>query len=410
MHVLAAIATTAEGYVFPNDLQVHWSLMIVLYPYITGILAGAFIVSSMYHVFRIQTLKPLAGFSLLFAFAFLTCATVPLLIHLGQPGRAMSMFLTPNPTSAMAGFGYFYAAYGMLLILEIFFIYRPVLVARHQAARGIRRTFYLVLSMASDNLSPEALELDRRIIRFLSVIGIPMACALHGYVGFIFGGVKANPLWATPLMPVIFILSACVSGLAGIILAYVFLMKISRRPIDPGCMRTSVKFLGGFFILNFSFEMLEVFTHGYMATSHWETLHSLLWGPLYTSYWVWQVMVLSGVPLVLLGVLQLFKKRYALVNVLAPVTAAMVLLQVLFMRWNVVIGGQLMSKSGRGSVFYQPGWLEKEGILLAMVIMVIPILVLYLLGKVFPFWQDDHAPFTGDPVAWEAMPPESNKS
>jgi predicted membrane protein len=387
MHALAGMAATASGYVFPNDLQVHWTLMIVLYPYITGIVAGAFIVSSMYHVFRIQTLKPLAGFSLLFALAFLTCATAPLLVHLGQPGRAMSMFLTPNPTSAMAGFGYFYAAYGMLLVVEIFFIYRPVLVARHQASRGIKRIFYQVLSMASDNLSEDALELDRKIIKFLAVVGIPMACALHGYVGFIFGGVKANPLWATPLMPVIFLLSAIVSGLAGIILAYVFLMKISGREIDPGCMRTSVKFLGGFFILNFTFEMLEVFTHGYMATSHWQTLHSLLWGPLYGSYWIWQVGVLSGIPLILLGVLQLVKKRYALVNILAPVTAALVLLQVLFMRWNVVIGGQLMSKSGRGSVFFQPEWLEKEGILLAVVILVFPIFVLYLLGKVFPFWH-----------------------
>jgi predicted membrane protein len=381
--------------------------MIVLYPLITGIVAGAFIVSSMYHVFRIQNLKPLAGFSLLFAFAFLTCAAVPLLVHLGQPGRAMSMFLTPNPTSAMAGFGYFYVAYGLLLILEIFFIYRPVLVARHQASSGFKRIFYLVLSMASDNLSEEALALDRKIIKFLAVIGIPMAVALHGYVGFIFGGLKANPLWATPLMPVIFLLSACVSGLAGIILAYVILMKISGREIDPGCMRSSVKFLGGFFILNFSFEMLEVFSHGYMADSHWPMLHSLLWGPLYNSYWIWQVMVLSIIPLILLGVLQLVKKRYALVNVLAPIFAAMVLLQVLFMRWNVVIGGQLMSKSGRGSVFYQPGWLEKDGILLAIVILVFPIFVLYLLGKIFPFWQDDHSPIVGDPVSWDAKQLES---
>lgn len=391
--MLADMATTAAGYVFPNDLQVHWSLMIVLYPFITGIVAGAFIVSSMYHVFKIQTLKPLAGFSLLFALAFLTCATVPLLVHLGQPGRAMSMFFTPNPTSAMAGFGYFYVAYGLLLVLEIFFIYRPTLVARYQSSHGIKRVFYLVLSMASDNLSDEALEMDRKIVKFLAVIGVPMACALHGYVGFIFGGVKANPLWATPLMPVIFLLSACVSGIAAIILAYIFEMRIAGREIDQGLLRTALKFLGGFFILNFSFEMLEVFSHGYMATSHWETLHSLLWGPLYNSYWIGQVMILSVIPLVLLGILYLAKGKYTLVKILAPVAAAMVLLQVLFMRWNVVIGGQLMSKSGRGSVFFQPGWLDKEGILLSLVILVFPIAVLYLLGKIFPFWrQDEKAP------------------
>lgn len=80
------------------------------------------------------------------------------------------------------------------------------------------------------------------------------------YVGFIFGGVKANPLWATTLMPVIFLLSACVSGIAGIILVYVLIMKLKGRPVDMDCIRTSLKILWGFFILDFVFEMLEVFS------------------------------------------------------------------------------------------------------------------------------------------------------
>lgn len=401
MHVLAAASATAAGYVFPNDLHVHWSLMIVLYPYITGIVAGAFIISSLYHVFHIQTLKPLARLSLLFAFAFLACATPPLLVHLGQPGRAVSMFLTPNPTSAMAGFGYFYAAYGILLVLEIFFIYRPILVARHQASRGFRRKFYMVLSMASDNLSREALELDRRIVVVLAGLGIPMACVLHGYVGFIFGGIKANPLWATPLMPVIFLLSACVSGIAAVILTYFILMRIAGRQIDMNCVRTSMKYLWGFFILDFTFEMLDVFSLGYLANSHWHAMYGLLWGPLYDSYWIWQVSIFSVIPLCLMGYLNLARPSNNVVKILAPVCAAMLMLQVLLMRWNVVIGGQLMSKSGRGSVFFQPGWLEREGILLSIVVMVFPVIVLFLLGKIFPFWQEDELSATRGSVSGE---------
>ena len=116
------------NYVFPNDFHVHWSLMIVLYPYITGIVAGAFIVSSLYHVFGIKQLKPISRFSLIFALAFLACATWPLLLHLGHPERSFNMLLTPNPTSAMAGFGYIYSAYFVLLLHEILFIYRPTMV------------------------------------------------------------------------------------------------------------------------------------------------------------------------------------------------------------------------------------------------------------------------------------------
>ena len=63
---------------------------------------------------------------------------------------------------------------------------------------------------------------------FLAGIGIPVACFLHGYAGFIFGSVKANALWMTPLMPVIFICSAVVSGIALCILTYIVTMEMRK--------------------------------------------------------------------------------------------------------------------------------------------------------------------------------------
>ncbi len=384
-----AVATALTNYVFPNDLHVLWSLMIVLYPYITGIVAGAFIVSSLFHVFHIESLKPVSRYALVFALAFLAFATAPLLNHLGHPERAMNMMLTPSPTSAMAGFGYIYSAYAVVLILEILFIYRPTLVALKKRAKGGMRLLYGILTMGSDNLSPEALGVDHKITAFLAAIGIPMACTLHGYVGFIFGGVKANPMWATPLMPVIFLLSASVSGIAGIILSYVVIRTYTGKSIDMDCVRTLIKFLWGCFILDFVFEMLEVFSHAYMATHHWEALRDLYLGPLYWSYVVAQVGVFSLIPFVALGILSLVKLSDKIVMKWGAVLSAMILVQVLLMRWNVVIGGQLMSKSERGHAVFHPGFFTKEGIIVSIVIMVLPVVFLWLLSKVFPFWLDD---------------------
>lgn len=374
-------------YVFPNDLHVHWTLMIVLYPYITGIVAGAFIVSSLYHVFGVKELKPISRFSLLFALAFLACATLPLLNHLGHPERALSMLITPSPSSAMAGFGYIYSAYFLLLILEILFIYRPVMIELKKNSGLFKRFLYTILTFGSDNVSEKAMALDHKVISFLAGLGIPMACVLHGYVGFIFGGVKANPLWATPLMPVIFLLSACVSGIAGIIVAYYVIMWYRREPVDMDCIRKCMQYLWGFFILDFVFEMLEVFSHGYMASHHWHTLESLLWGPLYNSYWIGQVFIFSIIPFFIMTWLNLFNLRDSIVKVVAPLVSTMILVQVLLMRWNVVIGGQLMSKSERGSVYYHPEWFEKEGILAAIIVMLLPIVCLWVIGRVLPFWQ-----------------------
>jgi Ni/Fe-hydrogenase subunit HybB-like protein len=382
-------AAAAANFIFPNDLHVHWSLMIVLYPYITGLVAGAFIVSSLYHVFHIKALKPVARFSLLFALAFLICATWPLLNHLGRPERALSMMLTPNPTSAMAGFGYIYSAYFIVLLLEIIFIFRPVVVGLGQKATGFMKTLYGVLAIGSDNVSEKALKLDHKIIAFLAAIGIPMACFLHGYVGFIFGGIKANPLWATPLMPLIFLLSACVSGIAGIIVTYILIMKVSGKEIDVECVQTLIKFLWGFFILDFTFEMLELFSHFYMATHHWHTLEALYSGPLFNTFWVAQVGIFSVIPFVLLMFMSLIRFKDSILLFFAPIVSLMILMQVLLMRWNVVVGGQLMSKSERGATTFHPMWLEKEGILPAIIIMIAPVVILWIIGKILPFWMDD---------------------
>ncbi len=381
--------SSLTNYVFPNDLHVHWSLMIVLYPYITGIVAGAFIVSSLYHVFGIKALRPISRYSLIFALAFLACATWPLLLHLGHPERSFSMFLTPNPQSAMAGFGFIYTAYLILLVHEILFIYRPTMVCLWQATTGLKSKFYAFLAFFNDNLSRESLALDNKIISFLAGLGIPMACVLHGYVGFIFGGVKANPLWATPLMPVIFLLSACVSGIAGIVFTYVLIMKFTGKPVDMDCIRTSLKFLWGFFILDFVFEMLEVFSHAYMATHHWHVLENLYWGPLYTTFWVLQVRIFSVIPFILLGILCLFKLKDRIVLFFAPIVSLMILIQVLLMRWNVVIGGQLMSNSTRGQVSFVPHWTGREGIIAALIVMTAPWVILFVLSRIFPLWLED---------------------
>ena len=71
--------------------------------------------------------------------------------------------------------------------------------------------------------------MDERVGYIITVIGIPSAFLLHGYVGFIFGSVKANPWWSSPMMPVVFIFSAMVSGIAAVMLFYMF-ADLDARP------------------------------------------------------------------------------------------------------------------------------------------------------------------------------------
>jgi len=192
-------------------------------------------------------------------------------------------------------------------------------------------------------------------------------------------------------MPLIFLLSACVSGIAGIIFFYILIKKVTGQEIDTDCIRTAIKYLWGFFVLDFVFEMLEIFTHFYMNTHHWHVLENLLWGPLYNTYWLYQVKIFSVIPFILLGVLSLIKFKDRVILFFAPIVSLMILIQVLLMRWNVVVGGQLMSHSTRGQVTFVPEWLGKEGIIVAICIMVAPIVILFILSKIFPLWINKEA-------------------
>lgn len=383
-------AMLVSNYVFPNDLHVHWSMMIVLYPYITGLVDGAFIIAALYYLFEVKSLKPVARFSLLFALAFLCVATLPLLLHLGRPERNFNMLLTPSPSSAMAGFGYIYAVSMGVLVFIVLFVFRKDMVERGNESKGMSKLFYRTLTFGSDDISEDAQRLDQKIIRFLVGIGIPVAVVLHGYVGFIFGGVKANPTWSTPLMPVIFLFSACVSGISAIILAYILIRKIKGRSLDHDCVKTCVKTLTLFFIMAFAFEMLEVFSHSYLKSGYHHMVEGLLNGPLADSFWLWQVKICSVLPLCVLGIMGLIKFKKSFYNFAAAFVSAILLLQVLLMRWNVVIGGQLMSKSARGYTSFHPEWFDKEGILAVIIVMALPFIILFVLGKIFPFWISDN--------------------
>ena len=382
------------NYVFPNDAHAHWTLMIVIYPYITGVVAGAFIVSALAHVFKVKSLQPIAKFALIFAFSWLLFVTAPLLNHLGHPERALNLLFTPNVVgpSMMAGFGYIYMTYSILLIFEILFVYRYELTMLKQNATGLKKTIYEILTLGTNDVSPRGRGIDHKVAFVLASIGIPLACSLHGYVGFIFGAVKTVEWWFTPLMPIIFLLSASVSGIAGMILFYIGIKKLTGKvhEVQTDTIKTLIKLLWTFFILDFLFEMLELAVHAYGGTEGWYHIKAALDGPLHWSYWTMQVKLLSVVPFFILMYLSLVKVSRKVLLIVSPIVSFMLLAQVLFMRWNVVIGGQLMAKSERGFGSYHPHFFEKEGILVTIIMLVAPVVALWVLSKIFPLWESKY--------------------
>ena len=375
------------NYVFPNELHVTWTVMIVLYPYITGLVAGSFIVSSLYHVFGREELKPISRFSLASAFVFLLFATLPLLMHLGHAERAFNIMLTPHFTSAMAGFGYIYTTYLILVALEIWFVMRSDLIKRAQE-RGFMPLICRAIVLFNYKDTPETREADHRVTKFLAGLGIPLACMLHGYVGFLFGSIKANPWWATPLMFVIFIFSAIVSGISVLIFHYFIVSKINGWKIDGPCIRSLARYLWAFMMVAVALEGMELLSIVYEQTEATDVLELLIRTKLFWSYVVLQFFICSVIPFFMLAVAVLFRLSDRVAYTLIWLSSCMLLAQVLLMRWNVVIGGQLISKSMRGFTDYMPGVWEKEGLITAAVIFTLPFGILYVFHRLVSLFPD----------------------
>ncbi len=375
-----------SGFAYPNELETQWSLLIVLYPYITGLVAGAFMVSALYHVFGIAKFRPIARFSLVTALAFLLVAPLPLLLHLGRPERALEMFLRPNPTSAMSGFGFIWSFYLLLVIAEVWLVFRRDIVAYALASHGPKKLLYSVLALGVFDVSEHTLHTDEKVAKVLAFVGIPSASLLHGYVGFIFGAVKANPWWSTPLMPLIFLLSAIVSGMALLLVLYVVVSKLRRTPIDKECVSTLVKWLTGFLVIDITLESLEVLFMLYESEESWEMISQLITYKLRYTFLGLQLGLGSLVPLLLLGSsgLSWLKERWS--TSIAFLAATLILVGVFAMRWNVVIGGQSFSKSLRGFLTYDPPLLGREGILMAGGILVLPLVIFAVLVYFIPPW------------------------
>ncbi|MEJ2688729.1 MAG: polysulfide reductase NrfD [Deltaproteobacteria bacterium] len=410
--------TVKEFFTYPNEF-IYWSIQIVLYPYMTGLVAGAFVLSSLYHVFGQKDLKELARFSLVFSLALLPVATMPLLMHLQHPLRAMEPLFTPHFTSAISAFGIVFLTYGLIVLSEIWFVYREYFVQQAAALRGqkgvgniVKRILYNIFTLGAYDIGEVALAKDKKAVKVLAACGIPVACFLHGYAGFIFGSVKANALWMSPLMPVIFIMSAIVSGIALCMVTYIAIMewKVFQSILARGRGDSSVqlikgaqidvihkasKYLIGFMIAAISLELLDLIFRGYTAMKSWDILRSVMYGKDFFDIFILQYCIGNLLPFIMLIWPGLTLRRTTIASLL-------VLFGVFMMRWNVVIGGQAFSFTFAGYMHYHmPMWPHnwetfKEGLFGALTVGVTPFVIFWLISKVVPS------------ISYEKVPQQSN--
>lgn len=289
----------ANGHLNANyGSVVTWGLWVAAYIYFIGLSAGSFLISSLVYVFNMKRFERIGRLAVFTAVVTLFLALLAIWADIGHMLRAWHVLVYANFKSPMAWMIWLYSAYFVLLVAELWFLLRRDLVAG-SGAPGPKGAIYRLLSLGSRDESEASAERDRRVVRVLATIGVPVAIMFHGGVGALFGVVAARPHWHSGMFPILFLLSALVSGGA--------LLTVIAAIFQDGwrANRDTVLALGqmvlGLLLLDVLFQISELLVAFYGGIpGHTQGFRLAIGGPFWWVFWWWQLVLGTAIPLLLL--------------------------------------------------------------------------------------------------------------
>lgn len=277
---------------------VPWGLWVAEYIYFIGLSAGAFLLSTLVYVFNIRRLEKIGKLALLTALITLFAAMFAISLDLGHPERVLKIMFQTNFRSIMGWMLWFYTAYFILLLVEFWVAIRADL-----AAQGKQNALAHFLTFGRTDTSEAAVAADRRTLRILGSLGVPLAIAFHGGVGALFGVIGARPFWNSGLTPIIFLVGALASG--GALLTFLTAFFGPDQGSDEH--RELVLFLGKIVLGLLAFDLLlewAEYSIIYYASipAHMDALRLVLFGPYWWVFWLVHLGLGVIVPIFLLTV------------------------------------------------------------------------------------------------------------
>lgn len=310
---------------------VTWGLWVATYIYFIGLSAGAFLISSLVYVFNVRRFERVGRLAVLTALITLFLALLSIVFDLGHMERSWHVMAYPNFKSPMAWMIWLYSAYSLILLGEFWFLLRRDLVLEGSRP-GLRGRLYRVLALGSRDTSKAGAQRDRKIVRALATVGVPLAVMFHGGVGALFGVVSARPHWHSGLFPILFLLSALVSG--GSLLAVAGFIFQKGWKDNSDTVVALGRLVLGLLLLDVLFqtsEFLVAFRGG--IPGHIAGLKLVISGPYWIVFWGWQVVVGTLIPILLLALPTREKPVYV------AIAGALIAAGFFGLRLNIVIPG-----------------------------------------------------------------------
>lgn len=335
LRVTGGMATTNMSSVTP------WGAWVAFYIYFVGLSAGAFLVSTLSNVFGMAGMEKIDRDALLAAIIAMVVALLFVWTDLGRMDRLFNVFAFRQLTSPLSWEVHAYVAYILVLSLELYFAMRADLVRVAEMGAGIRSKLAGLLTLGRTSLSEAALETDETWLRRFGIVGIPLAIFfVHGGTGVLFAVAKARPYWNSGLFPIIFVISAVVSGTALVMAIYVLRRRFfDGLTVDRDLLDRLGQILLVFILTDAAFTAIDAL----IALTTLERLHVGTWLLVMTgkmSWSFWGVMVGLGwvVPAILTS-----RRSWRRTPWLMVLAGLSVVIGIVGVRFNIVVPPLVLS-------------------------------------------------------------------
>jgi len=274
--VIATYQTLTKGHIILNSTQhIPWGIWVAAYLFAISFSIGAYLVSSLSYVFKMEVFKPVRHLSLIISMLGVALAGFFIILDLGHPLRMMNIFLSFNPESPMAWMGVLYGLFALGLILQM--------------AVSMDLPFLKYFGKKFNYIDRK--ENREKFLRTLGIIGIIVTLLVLIGEGGIFAVAKARPGWFGGLFPILLIISGVASG-GGIITYFSgFIIKLnpeSKARLLKNVLNVSVIAL----VVTYVMLFVEMATKYYSGVAEeiypW---NQMLFGDYWYTFWILQMLV-----------------------------------------------------------------------------------------------------------------------
>ena len=353
--LLASLVTSME--ILEFSVKIPWEALIATYIFLVASGSGLCIINALGSVFGMERYEMMGK-----RMAFLSLTTIVfgmlcIVLHLGHPER-MPIYnaLSPNFRSAISWMGALYSVYLAVVAVELWLLTRDDLLDMSERFNG--KAKFILQFLALDKLRGSrigALLEDPRLLRLIATLAFVSGASALSMLGSVFAHSESRILWYGPYYPVYFLVSAVFSGYAFLLVVTIVAYRVRGDEMLPEVQSLIFEMAQVLAVVLTAGFVLMVYRliSGLYSPLGREPVTLLLIGPFSLTFWIFEVGLMSLLPIFTLLWSVWRKHQWGVF-----VGASMVLVGTFVMRYEFIVAGQVYPNIKQGLPSYWPTVME----------------------------------------------------